>query len=530
MKKAGLLFSIFWIVSYWSMAQKAEVFKLEKLYQPEVASHSFIAWQGESLLIPIRYDSKDPDPVLISFSAMGAHAEFYQLFSVEADFSAGFCGESKTNGIFEIAQIPDRAARISSSEFIPNSSQQWILAKVTTNKIAIPGDHPYIFSFDQKGKKTTIQGNIRILDRRIGRSLPLDFYSDFWQFPIALADYYQIKPWSKEHWEKLEIQFDQLAGINQHSLTTTVFWDLYNTRIRPLQEMMIQVKKDTKDEYSYDYSVFDRYVELGISKGISSQIAIHNLFPWNNHLFYWDESNQKVLSIQTAPGTSEYQAFWKPLLLDLAAHLREKGWLDRSLFFVDERDPTQTTQLIQWVKSLEPGFQFGFAGDFYPMLSPLIKDYSTPMNVVIDPSEMSQRILHAGSTSLYTSCFEKSNQPNFLMQSDLRDIYFLVHLAQAKGYQGILRWAFNLWSPAIRNSAIYSDLPSGDAHLVYPDGQVSVRYLVLQDALEELVKLEAVGRSKGMGDMKTSMNRYFLINIEEDRYQMIQAMKNYLNE
>lgn len=530
MRKLNLFFGLMSVNIAVVFAQKAEVYRLEKLYQPEVSTANFSAWQGETLLVPIRFDSKNSSPVSVSFSGEGADVDYFQLFQVWADFSAGFCGESKTNGTFEKTQIPDRAVKLGKAEFDPSSEQEWILAKVKIRPTSKPGEYPYVFTFVQNGKKTTVKGSIRVLDRKIGKISPLDFYTDFWQFPISVADYHHIKPWSEEHWEKLALQFEHLAGINQHSITASVFWDLYNTRIRPLDEMMIQVKKSPDGIFSYDYSVFDRYVELGLKNGITNQIAIHNLFPWNNFFFYWDESSKEIASIQTPPGTPEYQEFWRPLVVDLAAHLRRKGWLDRSLFFVDERDPVQTEQLIQWVKGLEPDFQFGFAGDYYPSLSPWIKDYATPMNVVIDPSELSRRILHAGTTSLYTSCFEKANQPNMLLPSDLREIYFLVHLAQAKKYNGMLRWAFNLWSPQILESAIFTDLPSGDSYLVYPDGQLSLRYLVLQDALEELAKSKAIAQTKGVTEMNSALNRYFLINIEGDRYQMIQSLKNYLNE
>ncbi|SDA78100.1 protein of unknown function [Algoriphagus alkaliphilus] len=80
------------------------------------------------------------------------------------------------------------------------------------------------------------------------------------------------------------------------------------------------------------------------------------------------------------------------------------------------------------------------------------------------------------------------------------------------------------------DSAIYVDVPSGDAHLVYPDGQVSVRFLVLIDAMEEISKLETLSRIQNPIEMMNATNRYFLINSEAERYQMLQAMNNYLND
>jgi hypothetical protein len=517
-------------ISFYSFSQKAEVYKLEKLYEPEKASKNFQAWKNEWVLIPVRLDSKDRSEVSFSYNGPSAEVELYMLHEIWADFSAGNCGESKASGTFEKALIPDRAEKIERGKFDPVSDQQWLLIRVKPDFYNSSGSHPVSINFSQKGKNTQVKINLNLLDRTLGELSKGDFYTDFWQFPIAMADYYQIKPWSEKHWEEVSRMFDQLRGINQHSVTTSIFWDLYNTRIRPVEEMMIQVKKSEKGEFFYDYTVFDRYVELAFQKGIDGQIAVHNIFPWNNFLFYLDEATNETVSIQTPPGTPEYKDFWKPLVLDLSKHLKAKGWMDKSLFFIDERDPNQTLELIRWIKSFAPEFQFGFAGDFYPFLSPWVIDYSTPMNVVIEGGDLQKRILNAQNTSLYTSCYERANQPNLLLTSDLRDIYFLTHLANAKSYQGMLRWAFNLWSREIMSDAIYSELPSGDAHLVYPDGQFSLRYLVIIDALEEIAKLKTISKVKETSEMIIATNRYFLINIEADRHQMVEAFKNYLND
>ncbi|OOG74610.1 DUF4091 domain-containing protein [Algoriphagus sp. A40] len=528
-----LFFKILLLILFFphcNIAQQAKIYSLHKLFDPQPASGDFIAWKNEGILIPIRFESNSMNRIKVSYSGPNADFQIFQLHDIWADFSAGNCGETKTNGTFEKIQVPDRAERKPDLTIVPTEENQWILVFLKFQASTDAGSFPFVLSFDQQGKKTEVAGSITVKDRILRDLSDLDFYSDFWQFPISMADYYKIKPWSEKHWEHVGEMFELLRQINQHSITTSVFWDLYNTRIRSLDEMMIQVKKSTNGSFSYDYSIFDKYVELAHSKGITGQISVHNLFPWNGFLFYFDEATSKVQSVQTQPGTPEYQSFWRPFLLDFSEHLKKKGWHDKAVLFVDERDPNMTLDLAKWVKNESPGFKMGFSGDFYPFLSEWMEDYSMPMNVVVDAGEMRKRILSSKKTSLYTSCFEKSNQPNLLLTSDYRDIYFLTLLSKAKGYDGMLRWALNLWSTDIMNSAIYSDLPSGDAHLIYPDGQVSVRYLVLKDALEEISKLEMHSKVQSPIEMLDATNRYFLINIEADRYQMLQSMKNYLND
>jgi hypothetical protein len=521
---------IFSLLSSACFGQKAGIFKLEKLYDPQPSDGHFVSWKNDGVLIPIRYDAKSSQQVKVFYSGPEADIQLYQLHDVMADFSAGNCGETKINGAFEQVKVPDRAEKRPDLTFDATGKSQWLIVQVKTKSNSATGKFPFAIKFLEGKKKTEVKGSFTIKDRVLKYPLLSDFYTDFWQFPIAMADYYQQRPWSEAHWLEIEEMFELLCQINQRAITTSVFWDLYNTRVGPLEEMMIRVKKSGAGTFSYDYTVFDKYVELAHLKGIKDQISVHNLFPWNGIFFYYDESESAVLSVHSQPGTPEYQAFWKPFLIDFSEHLAKKGWMEKTVLFIDERDPNVTLELAKWVKNIAPGFKMGFSGDFYPFLSDWIADYSIPMNVVVDPGEMKKRILKFQVTSLYTSCFEKANQPNLLLTSDYRDIYFLTQLAKSKGYNGMLRWAFNLWSSDIQNSAIYSDLPSGDAHLIYPNGQVSVRFLVLKDAMEDLSKLETVAKVTNVEEMTKAMNRYFLINIEGERYQMLQAMKNYLND
>jgi hypothetical protein len=426
--------------------------------------------------------------------------------------------------------LPDRAELVSDFPSTQDSLVQWILLKILVKSNAKSGVIPLKITLKRNSKALELSRKITVLDRKLEDQSEIDFNTDYWQFPVAVADYYKIKPWSQEHWKHLDTMFDQLNGINQHSITTFVFWDLYNSRVRPLDEMMIKVRKNTAGKFSYDFSVFEAYVQKAMASGIEGQIAVHNLLPWNQFAFYQDEATGNVVSISLTPGSTLYKNFWEPFLKEFSSFLRRKKWMDKTLFFFDERDPDQTLALVNWVKSVDSGFKFGYSGRFYPLLSEVMEDYSTPMNVVIDPEQMRQRILSGKFTSLYTSCFEQPSQPNNLVVSDYRNTYFLAMLAKSKGYNGMLRWAFNLWSSDIMNSAIYGDVPSGDAHFVYPKGQLSVRYLVLQDAIEEIGKFQMKSKLQNSEAFYTSLNRYFLINIEAERYATVKLIKEYLND
>ncbi|WP_339868299.1 glycoside hydrolase domain-containing protein [uncultured Algoriphagus sp.] len=488
------------------------------------------AWRNESLILPflINGDSTKVLNFEIKTDSKKIKSDLVQLHLVEGDISGGNCGATKKKGTFVKKRFPDRAEFIKGSSFVPDSTTSYGLVKIEIPDNLKPGKYPLELTFDQNGSTLKIEALINVIGRKLSDFSSLDYEMDFWQFPLSISTYYKLDPYSDAHWNKITEMFDQLHGFNQIVVTTSVFYDLYNTSIKPLEQMMIQIRKKKDGTYTYDYSTFEKYVELAFSKGISKEIAVHNLFPWNLTYFYFDEESGAVKTFKSEPGTDAYNNFWNPFLVDFATYLKSKNWMDKTVFWVDERDINSTALLVKYVKAIDPAYKFGYSGRFSPGLSELVFDYSLASNIVLEPAKLAARKSKGFKTTYYTSCYEV--QPNMLMASNYTDIYFLIMLSKARGYDGMLRWAFNLWSPQIMKSAIFSDLPSGDSHFVYPEGQVSLRYLIIKDALEEVQKVEAMANSSKTKELLNSHTRYFLLNIEKDRINMVKTMKNYLND
>ncbi len=506
------------------------VFTSFRHLEGELADKSvFKGWKNETLILPIRLVSSPAVPLDFNIKSSNPliSASVYRLHYVEGDISAGHCGLNKSEGVFEKRQFPDRAEKLSSNTFLSDSANHYILLELHVDQKTKAGRYPVKVVFSQGEYSFSSEAIIQVLNQKLPDFSSLKYKVDFWQFPLSVADYYQIKPWSDEHFTYLGEVFDQLKGINQQVITTSVFWDLYNTSLRPLDEMMIQVCKKADGTFSYDYSNFEKYVNLGIEKGIDNQISVHNLFPWNNNFFYFDEPSQQVISNQSLPGTDLYNQFWASFLVDFSKFLKKKNWMDKVVLVVDELDINQTIQLANFVMKIDPAYKMGYAGLFNPELSTLMYDYSVPSNVILEKEELAKRISLGYKTTFYTSCFEV--QPNLVIGSNLDDAYFLTMLSKSRGYDGMLRWAFNKWSSQIMTSAIFSDLPSGDSHFIYPHNQLSIRYLILRDALEEVLKFDEKPNDWKKTELINAQNRYFLLNIEPSRMEMVEAMRNYLN-
>jgi hypothetical protein len=495
---------------------------------PENQYHT--VWKGEMLLMVLKIESDANQDIHIEVSKQedGIEIEIFELAYVLADFSAGFCGTDKAEGEFRKGRIPDRATKISDNKYTTDSTASFVLLRVEIDESIRRGDYPITIEVRQKDIAREVGAEIRVVNRRLPSLSSLDFRMDFWQYPMAVADYYSVIPWSEEHFNYLEEMFKQLKGINQKVVTTSVFWDPYNNRIREASEWMIQITKTKEGDFFYDYSNFEKYVKLAFSEGVDKQIAVHNLYPWNNNFFYYDENTKKIVTVNSLPNSPEHHAFWKPFLENFERYLHALGWLDKVMFYVDERNPEITIELAKFIMGINQDYKLGYAGAFHAKLSPYIFDYSIPSNVTLGDYQLRTRRRAGHITTFYTACFDKG--ANMLMTSSNVDTYFLLMLARAKGFDGMLRWAFNQWTASITENAIYSHVPSGDAHFVYPNNQPSLRYFLIQDGLEELLKVQ---RKSSRPRTRRILNRYTdntLLRNQGGRIDVVERTKKYLND
>ena len=512
----------------------AEKFSLSftsiKDFGKEVPATNVRSWKNESILLPIVIKKPQDGPSEVRLSISGSQqlkVEIAKLEYVLADLSAGACGTNKTKGVFKEALFPDRVNYLPDDSLKLEQGVNYFLAKVWIPATAPTGTQEIGFTVHSSESSQKISARIEVLERTLPDMEEIDFEMDFWQFPFAVASFHKVEPWSPQHMALLEEQFTQLKGINQTSITTSVFWDLYNGRPKAKESLMIKAQKKTDGSWEYDYTNFEKYVQLGLDCGIEERIGVHNLFPWNTTFFYIDEASQQLRQVKSKILSDEYKAFWDPLLRDFGSYLQSKGWLDKVVFMIDERDKDQSIALAKYVKSINPAFKMGYAGRFYADLSEWVEDYSLPSNTNLNQKALKKRKEANKRTTFYTACWEK--QPNMLMMNNYNDFYFLLLLSEARGYDGFLRWAFNSWRGGILTDARYADVPSGDAHFVYPYNQPSIRYELLIDALQEVHKAQLFSSDdKAMGVLKRFTDHSLLGN-EKARKKLLETMMNELN-
>ncbi len=80
--------------------------------------------------------------------------------------------------------------------------------------------------------------------------------------------------------------------------------------------------------------------------------------------------------------------------------------------------------------------------------------------------------------------------------------------AQADGYDGYLRWAYNSWTLDPLTDARFRTWPAGDCFVVYPGGRGSVRFSKLVEGIQDFEKVRILrSRWQETGTRQNSVNR-----------------------
>src|SRR5699024_12865424 len=118
-----------------------------------------------------------------------------------------------------------------------------------------------------------------------------------------------------------------LANAGQKSITVSVVDSAWGGQTYDAFETMIKWTHQADGSWSYDYSIFDRWVSFAQKAGIDEQINIYSMIPWGNEFRYFDEEEDAYVTKKLEPGTKEYNAHWRPFLEDFAKHLKERAGL-----------------------------------------------------------------------------------------------------------------------------------------------------------------------------------------------------------
>ena len=162
---------------------------------------------------------------------------------------------------------------------------------------------------------------------------------DLWQHPDAVARYHDVPMWSREHFDLMRPLMRRLADAGQKTITCTLIDEAWGGQTYDRFRGMVEWRRKADGSWSYDYAAFDRWVEFMQKEcGFeSARIHCYTMIPWSLKFAYFDETRGVHDTLELKPGTPEYEKHWAGFLKNFIAHLRAKGWLEKTRIGIDER-------------------------------------------------------------------------------------------------------------------------------------------------------------------------------------------------
>jgi hypothetical protein len=317
------------------------------------------------------------------------------------------------------------------------------------------------------------------------------YHLDLWQHPSAVARAQNLKLWSEEHFEAMRPLMTMLAGAGQKVITATLNKDPWNHQCYDAYEDMIVWTKNEDGSWTYDYAVFDKWINFMIDLGIKNMINCYSMAPWNNELHYKDAKSGNMITINANPGTKDFSDMWSPFLKDFVQHLDKNNWLKITNIAMDERPPAIMDEILGLLQKTAPELGVALADNHqsYKKYS-YIKDLCVDVVSIPDSSDLAYRKANGLNTTYYVCCAHKF--PNMFTFSDPAESVYAAWYAKANGFDGFLRWAYNSWVENPSNDSRFRTFPPGDTFIVYPEARSSIRFERLIEGIQDFEKLSLI--------------------------------------
>ena len=359
-----------------------------------------------------------------------------------------------------------------------------VICKISVSKDAKPGN----VSFGPM--------SVRVVDRVLPPPTEWKYFLDLWQHPWAVSRFHGVKPFSDEHYAKMEPIYKTLVECGVKALTVTLLDYPWNHQCYDAYESMIGRVKNDDGSWSFDYTVFDKYVEFGRKCGIGPDIACYTMCPWGN-MVRWKNSKGEVVSVKALPGSDEFKDYWGDFLVDFAKHLKEKGWFEDAYIAMDERSPEEVSAIAKFIREKVPGMKIAMAGNRKPseFKDMVIDNYCQYLDH-LTPDFLAECVARRRSglkTTFYVCC--GPDRPNTFMSSGDAEGFWLGVYPALGGMDGFLRWAANSWPHNPYVDAAFGTWKAGDTFFVYPNGEYSVRLISLRAGVVAAEKLRILNEA-----------------------------------
>lgn len=415
----------------------------------------------------------------------------FERYVLTDEFGSG-CGRRKPED-YASSLSPDMLDDLSSYNLEKNKVRPvWVTIEIP--RTAQKGNYQGTVQITSpQGTTQELNVSLDVIDHLLPEPSDWTFHLDQWQHPSAVARVNNVPMWSKAHYEALKPQMQLLASAGQKVITTTLNKDPWNVQtFDPYADMIIWTK-ETDGSWSYDYKNFDKWVSFMMDLGVKKMINCYSIVPWNNEIHYKDAASGEFVNVVAKPGTEVFTAMWEPFLKDFSKHLQEKGWLEITNIALDERNKDEMGAAFALIERVAPMLGVAYADnkETYKRY-PNSEDVSSAIQHPLDINDIRDRRSRGLNTTFYVYC--QNSFPNQFTFSDPAESAYLGWYAMARGYDGLLRWAFASWVENPLVDSRFRSWPAGDTYITYPQARSSIRFERLREGIQDYEKIVIIKR------------------------------------
>ncbi len=525
-----------------SWAPRDTRFSLHKV--PDIKttdSTSVTVWKGERAnLLAVVYSNTAQGKLTLSATALqregtsavaGAVSARFVNYIVTDDYAS--CGDHDMT--YSQWLVPDVIDQDKPHD-VPAMETRPVWCTVETPRDMASGS--YTTSIEATDAQGTVAGRLKLTVNVVDRLLPetgkQKFHLDLWQQPYAVSRYYGTGQWTDEHLEALRPYLKALARAGQCTVSTILFYEPWGKQSHDKFEPMVETVKTADGAWKYDYTVFDKYVELCDECGINRQINCFSMVPWDMSFRYKDEATGSYKYLTTSTSASQYKELWNSFLTSFKAHLKEKGWFEKTNIAMDERG--ESDMLNAYAIASAQGFSMALAGNYHSSLCDKLQDYSVALGQAsqFTDEQMQQRKQNNRVTTFYTSC--SNPEPNIFTHSQTAEAAYLPLHAAACGIDGFLHWSFINWDEHPLTDSRFRMFEAGDTYCYYPGNRPSVRFERLIEGIQQYEKVQIMKDQYADNNIMTAKLNTLLSRFEnanatgEECAKAVDAMEEFLNQ
>lgn len=313
---------------------------------------------------------------------------------------------------------------------------------------------------------------------------------ELWEYPYAVAKHYGLSDdelYGERHLELLKPHLEEYRAMGGDTITTAMIdypWDRNNPYDYP---STIKWTRKTDGTYEYDFTHFDKWVQLNIDQGIDNKLKCFSMSPYHPMRYFDEASGEYKLEYNTGSGESGrvsvgsdlWKERWGDFLDAFIPHLEEKGWFDMAYTAMDEVGANHINAVSDLVKK-HPS-----SSGKTLKVSAAVNVGNTSKDVIMKVDDISlelKHVEHGGSwaekalakerrelglsTSFYTCT---GIYPNSFTLSDPGESAWTLWYSATQDMDGYLRWAYDNWIKDPYTSLMHHSWEAGDTMLIYPD-------------------------------------------------------------